>query len=66
MSKVGGGISDEDALKYADPKLYPMVWKVVFKGWTAKGSLRHPSFDCVRTDKKPEDCGLDQNPRWRK
>lgn len=64
VSKVGGGISDEDSVKFADPSLYPMVWKVVFKAWTAKGSLRHPSFDRVRDDKKPEECSVYQNPRW--
>ena len=64
VSKVGGGISEEDSVKFADPSLYPMVWKVVFKAWTAKGSLRHPSFDRVRDDKKPEECSVYQNPRW--
>jgi ATP-dependent DNA ligase len=66
VSKVGGGISDEDSARFADPKLYPMVWKVLFKAWTAKGSLRHPSFDRVREDKRPEDCSVTQNPRWRR
>jgi len=65
VSKVGGGITDEQCKKFADPKLYPMVWQVVFKGWTAKGSLRHPSLFRVRDDKKPEECSIAQNPRWR-
>ena len=65
VSKVGGGITDKQCKEFADPSLYPMVWQVIFKGWTAKGSLRHPSLQRVRDDKTPEECSVTQNPRWR-
>jgi ATP-dependent DNA ligase len=61
---VGGGLTDEDVTRFADPNLYPMVWKVEFGRWTPKGSLFHPEFLHERDDKRPEDCCIDQNPAW--
>jgi predicted DNA-binding WGR domain protein len=62
ISETGGGLTDEDVVQFANPKLYPMVWTVEFSEWTPKGSLRHPNFLRPRTDKTPEECTLDQRP----
>lgn len=62
---IGTGISDKDTFALADPSLYPMVWEVEFKGWTAKGKLWHPSFDRIRDDKTLEECSYDQCPMLR-
>jgi hypothetical protein len=64
IASVGNGLEEEDVLKYADPKLYPMVWEVEFEDWTKTGSLTHPRFVRPRDDKQPEECGVDQNPDW--
>lgn len=60
VGKVGTGITDEQAKKFAKPKLYPMVWQITAKGWTDGGKLRHASLERVRDDKKPKDCGIEQ------
>jgi hypothetical protein len=62
VGRVGIGITDEQAREFADPSLYPMVWKVTAKGWTDSGKMRHAALDYVREDKHPEDCGHDQCP----
>jgi ATP-dependent DNA ligase len=62
VGKVGTGITDEQAKKFAKPKLYPMVWQITAKGWTDGGKLRHASLERVRDDKKPKDCGIEQRP----
>ena len=33
-----------------------MVAEVAFAEWTSDGSIRHPSFQGLREDKKPRDC----------
>jgi len=63
---VGGGLTDEDVTRFADPELYPMVWQVEFASWTKSGSLQFPEFIRVRDDKKPEECEIYQNPDWEK
>jgi predicted DNA-binding WGR domain protein len=65
ICKVGGGLSDEDVARFADPTLYPMVWVVAFSEWTPKGALRFPKFIRERDDKDILDCTIDQNPAWR-
>lgn len=62
ISKVGGGLSDEDVFKFADPNLYPMVWQVEFASWTDHGSLQFPQFVRVREDKELQECTIDQRP----
>lgn len=62
VGRVGLGITDEQASDFADPSLYPMVWKVTCKGWTEKGKMESASLDHVREDKAPEECNLDQRP----
>lgn len=62
VCKIGGGLTDELVHKFADPKLYPMVWAVEFNEWTAKGALRFPEFVRVRDDKTPEECDIYQRP----
>lgn len=62
ISKVGGGLSDEDVFRFADPSLYPMVWQVEFASWTDHGSLQFPQFVRVREDKTPQECTIDQRP----
>jgi hypothetical protein len=62
VSKVGGGLSAENVAKFADPSIYPMVWKVEFASWTDKGSIQFPEFISVREDKLPRECTVDQIP----
>lgn len=59
ISKVGGGLSMEDVVKYADPSIYPLVWEVSFISLTPGGSLEFPEFVRERYDKPYEDCTLD-------
>jgi len=59
IARVGGGLSDENVHKFADPSLYPMVWEVAFDSWTAKGSIQFPEFVRVRHDKTPEECTME-------
>lgn len=63
---VGGGLEDEDVIRFADPKLYPMVWKVEFASWTKSGSLQFSRFDRERDDKRIDECSVEQNPNWEK
>ncbi|NNL47204.1 MAG: hypothetical protein HKO76_02445 [Acidimicrobiia bacterium] len=60
VGKVGGGLTDEDVMGFADPGLYPMVWEVEFTDWTPKGKLREPRFKRLRPDKALVDCDIDQ------
>lgn len=64
IGKCGGGMSDEQRAKLADPSLYPQVWRIEFESWTHKGSFRHPelSQDGIRDDKDPCECTMDQRP----
>jgi ATP-dependent DNA ligase len=62
VGKIGTGITDEQTKKFANPKLYPMVWQITAKGWTDGGKLRHGSLVRVRDDKKPDECGTEQMP----
>jgi hypothetical protein len=62
VSKVGGGLSDEDVARFANPDLYPMVWQVEFASWTPDGSIQFPEFVRVREDKLPHECTTDQRP----
>lgn len=62
ICETGGGLTDEDVKRFANPKLYPMVWKVEFSEWTPKGALRFPVFVEERTDKTCEECSIDQRP----
>ena len=57
---TGGGLTDADVARFADPKLYPTVWQVEFDSWTPKGALRFPVFLRERDDKKPEECLISQ------
>jgi hypothetical protein len=59
VSKVGGGLTDENVRKYAVPGL-KIVAEVAFASITAKGSLEFPEFIRERTDKTAEECTLDQ------
>lgn len=59
---TGGGLTDADVARFADPKLYPTVWQVEFDSWTPKGALRFPVFLRERDDKKPEECLISQRP----
>ena len=68
ISKVGGGLHDDEVARFADPSLYPMVWKVEFSTWTPAGSIQFPEVfrdggeSFVRDDKTIEECTLDQRP----
>jgi predicted DNA-binding WGR domain protein len=62
ICEVGGGLTDEDVARFANPKLYPMTWVVEFDSWTPKGALRFPVFLRERDDKEPKECTLDQRP----
>jgi ATP-dependent DNA ligase len=62
VGKVGTGITDEQAKKFAKVNAYPMVWQITAKGWTDGGKLRHASLERVREDKKLEECGIEQRP----
>jgi hypothetical protein len=64
VSLIGGGLDDEQVVKYANPKLYPMVWQVEFASWTKDGSLQFPVLLRDRDDKPLEECTVDQNPNW--
>lgn len=59
---MGGGLTDANVAKFANKKLYPMVWQIEFDSWTPKGALRFPEFIRVRDDKQQEDCPLSQRP----
>jgi hypothetical protein len=58
----GGGLSEEQKREWADPSLYPMVWKVEYsdRRYRSAGdktdALDHPRFIARRTDKKPDEC----------
>jgi ATP-dependent DNA ligase len=62
VSLVGGGLTDEDVKKFANPKLYPMVWEVEYDSMTPNGSLRFPEFVRVRDDKPLKECTFSQIP----
>jgi ATP-dependent DNA ligase len=62
ICEAGGGLTDEDVSRFANPKLYPMVWQVEFDSWTPKGALRFPVFVRERDDKTVEECLLSQRP----
>jgi len=64
VGKCGNGLSEEAVLKYADPKLYPMVWQIGFATWTKSGSFEHPKLLMERDDKELEECAIQQNPDW--
>lgn len=65
IALVGGGLDDSDVKELADPSIYPLVAQVEFGSWTKSGSLQFPEFVRIRDDKTPEECGVDQNPKWR-
>lgn len=62
ISNCNSGLTDEFLEGNADPKLYPQVWQVEYKGrrYISDGddsnSLDFPTFLAVRTDKKPGEC----------
>jgi len=63
VSLVGGGLKDKDVVRFADPKMYPLVWQIEYDSMTPKGSLRFPEFIRDRTDKRGQDCTWDQIPQ---
>lgn len=62
ISNVSSGLKDEQKKEWADPKKYPMVWKVAYteRFYLSKGdetnALIFAKFEALRTDKKPEEC----------
>lgn len=62
ISNVSSGLTDEQKKNWADPALYPMVWKVEYKDrrYTAQGddtnAMDFAAFVELRTDKRPEEC----------
>ena len=62
VSRMGGGLTQEDREKYTNKSLYPMVWKIEFKDWTKKGSIREPRLVGERDDKTTKECTIDQRP----
>ncbi len=44
---------------WVEPRL---VAQVRFTEWTADGKLRHPSFQGIRDDKRPEECTREESP----
>ena len=62
VSLVGGGLTDEDVARLANPELYPMVWQVEFDSMTPKGALRFAEFVRTRNDKSVRECTFDQIP----
>lgn len=60
VGKVGGGLTDENVVGFADPQLFPMVWEVEYTDWTPKGKLREPRFKRLRPDKELHECTLDE------
>jgi ATP-dependent DNA ligase len=59
---MGGGLTDADVVKYANIKLYPMIWEIEFSEWTSKGALRFPVFLRPRPDKTLQECEISQRP----
>jgi len=59
ISKVGGGLTDENVRKYAVPGLC-IVAEVAFASITAKGSIEFPEFIRERHDKPAHECDLRQ------
>jgi bifunctional non-homologous end joining protein LigD len=51
-----GAPRERDA-RWVTPK---RVAQITFSEWTADGKLRHPSFQGLRTDKKPEECSRER------
>ena len=66
VALVGGGLSKEQVLEFADTSRYPQVWKVGFASWTRKGSVQFPKFLMERDDKGIDECSIEQNPNWEK
>lgn len=64
VGKCGGGLSAADVVRFANPKLYPMVWHIEFSAWTKDGSFQFPELGDkgVRDDKTCEECTIDQRP----
>lgn len=62
VCKCGGGLNDENVLKFADPSRYPKVWQVEFSSWTKAGALQFPEFLRERDDKEPDECTIYQRP----
>lgn len=62
ISNVSSGMTEEMKRDWAKPEMFPMVWKVEYKGRRymsqddETNALDFASFLEVRTDKKPEEC----------
>jgi hypothetical protein len=62
ISNVSSGLTDEAKKTWANPQLYPQVWKVEYtdRRYKAQGddtnALDFARFIEVRTDKNPEEC----------
>jgi len=63
VSKIGGGLTEENVRGFANTALYPAVWQVEFASWTDKGSIQFPEFIRTRDDKTPEECSVEQMPQ---
>jgi len=51
LGKCGGGLSDDERVRYTDTSLYPRVWRIEFDSIQDKtGALRYPVFSVDRTD----------------
>ena len=62
VSKVGGGLTDDDVKKYAEPGIC-FVAQVEFASVTKDGSLQFPEFVRPRPDKTINECTFDQLPK---
>lgn len=62
VSKVGGGLTDDDVKNYAEPGIC-FVGQVEFASVTKDGSLQFPEFVRPRPDKNMNECTFDQLPK---
>jgi predicted DNA-binding WGR domain protein len=62
IANCSSGMTEEMKRDWADPKLYPQVWQVIYtdRRYISQGdetnAIDFPRFSMVRTDKNPNEC----------